>query len=128
MAKGIKRDMVLQENATSDSSMMTMVIGMNVRTAEVTQLCATVGKAIQEGRKIPLLWNRIKVPCEDHRTTFYTYVGVLIHEHVDINYLRWGDVPKELKNSLYESITLSLDLVFENDAKLAESELIPIMV
>ncbi|XP_048494996.1 uncharacterized protein LOC125494982 [Beta vulgaris subsp. vulgaris] len=105
MAKGRKRDMVPQENATSETEYDDDGNRAEHEDRRGRTVCATVGKAIQEGRKIPLEWNRRKVPCGDHRMTFCTYLGVLVRERVDINYLRWGDVPKELKNSLYESIT-----------------------
>ena len=103
--------MIPQENAMSDTEYddddnrelkMRTAEGGRGRTVRVI-----VGKAIQKGRKIPLEWNRRKVPCGDHRTTFCTYLGVLVCERVDINNLRWSDIPKELKNSLYESITVS---------------------
>uniref|UniRef100_A0A803MTC6 DUF8039 domain-containing protein n=1 Tax=Chenopodium quinoa TaxID=63459 RepID=A0A803MTC6_CHEQI len=42
---------------------------------------AAVGKAIQNGTKIPLEWDPItKLPCGEHRLTFSGYIGVIVRE------------------------------------------------
>lgn len=70
---------------------------------------ATVGKAIQNGTKIPLEWDRIKkIPCGEFKDTFSTYIGVIARERVCITYKTWNDVPKVLLDDLYESIKVSI--------------------
>ncbi|XP_057249250.1 uncharacterized protein LOC125495892 [Beta vulgaris subsp. vulgaris] len=66
MAKGRKRDMVPQENATSETEYDDDGNRAEREDRRGRTVCAKVGKAIQEGRKIPLEWNRRKVPCGDH--------------------------------------------------------------
>ncbi|KAL2943959.1 tRNA dimethylallyltransferase, partial [Bienertia sinuspersici] len=67
---------------------------------------AMVGKAIQGGTRIPLDWHPIyKTPSGTHRKTFCRYIGVVVRERVCITYVEWTDVPKELKEQLYDAIT-----------------------
>ncbi|KAL2924761.1 Kinesin-like protein KIF21A [Bienertia sinuspersici] len=67
---------------------------------------AMVGKAIQGGTRIPLDWHPIyKTPSGTHRKTFCRYIGVVVRERVCITYVEWTDVPKELKEQLYDVIT-----------------------
>ena len=69
---------------------------------------AMVGKAIQAGTKIPLDWHPVyRTPCGTRRKTFCRYIGVVVRERVCITYVTWKDVPKELKDLLYDSITVS---------------------
>ncbi|KMT11304.1 hypothetical protein BVRB_5g109850 isoform B [Beta vulgaris subsp. vulgaris] len=66
---------------------------------------AKVGKAIHSGTKIPVEWHPTRnVPRGDNRTTLSTYIGVVVRERVSINYKKWSDVPKELKNEVCEFI------------------------
>ncbi|KAL2933808.1 ATP-dependent protease ATPase subunit HslU [Bienertia sinuspersici] len=70
---------------------------------------AMVGKAIQGGTRIPLDWHPIyKTPSGTHRKTFCRYIGVVVRERVCITYVEWTDVPKELKEQLYDAITVSV--------------------
>ncbi|KAL2933984.1 hypothetical protein RDABS01_017103, partial [Bienertia sinuspersici] len=67
---------------------------------------AMVGKAIQGGTRIPLDWHPIyKTPSGTHRKTFCRYIGIVVRERVCITYVEWTDVPKELKEQLYDAIT-----------------------
>ncbi|KNA19381.1 hypothetical protein SOVF_062060, partial [Spinacia oleracea] len=60
-----------------------------------------VGKAIQNETEIPVDWHtRYGVPTGDRkigdrkvRTILSSYIGVVARERVNINYLKWGDVP-----------------------------------
>ncbi|KMS98274.1 hypothetical protein BVRB_4g094230 [Beta vulgaris subsp. vulgaris] len=62
---------------------------------------AKVGKAIQDGTKIPVEWHPThKVPVGENRTPLSTYIGVMVRERVGLNYRKWSDVPKELKNEV----------------------------
>uniref|UniRef100_A0A803NAG0 DUF4216 domain-containing protein n=1 Tax=Chenopodium quinoa TaxID=63459 RepID=A0A803NAG0_CHEQI len=54
-------------------------ISSSQETAERT-VCTVVGKAIQNGTKIPLQWNHRKLPCGDHKATFATYIGVVARQ------------------------------------------------
>uniref|UniRef100_A0A803MY04 Transposase n=1 Tax=Chenopodium quinoa TaxID=63459 RepID=A0A803MY04_CHEQI len=66
---------------------------------------AAVGKAIQNGHKIPLEWEPItKMPCREHKLTFSTYIGVIVRERVCITYKTWKEVPDQLLNDLYDRI------------------------
>lgn len=70
---------------------------------------AKVGKAIQNGNKITLECHPIyKVPCGDNRTTLSSYIGVVVRERVNINYKKWGEVPREVVDEVYEFIMVSL--------------------
>ncbi|KAL2929728.1 ATP-dependent protease ATPase subunit HslU, partial [Bienertia sinuspersici] len=70
---------------------------------------AMVGKAIQGGTRIPLDWHPIyKTPSGTHRKTFCRYIGVVVRERVCITYVEWTDVPNELKEQLYDAITVSV--------------------
>ncbi|KMS96163.1 hypothetical protein BVRB_001440 [Beta vulgaris subsp. vulgaris] len=69
---------------------------------------AKVGKAIHSGTKIPVEWHPTRnVPRGDNRITLSTYIGVIVRERVSINYKKWSDVPKEMKNEVCEFIMFS---------------------
>lgn len=66
---------------------------------------AMVGNAIQVGQKLPLEWHPVtKIPIGTYRSTFATYIGVIARERVCITYTSWKEVPKELRDELYELI------------------------
>ena len=64
-----------------------------------------VGNAIRKGIKLPLEWNRNKVPVGDNKDYFASYIGVVVRERVNINYTAWDEVPKEVINEVYDYIT-----------------------
>ncbi|KNA19043.1 hypothetical protein SOVF_065330, partial [Spinacia oleracea] len=77
-----------------------------------------VGNAIRKGIKLPLEWNRNKVPVGDNKDYFASYIGVVVRERVNINYTPWDEVHKEVINEVYDYITgvSSLySLAVEND-------------
>ncbi|XP_057532313.1 uncharacterized protein LOC130810320 [Amaranthus tricolor] len=66
---------------------------------------AKVGKAIHEGQKIQLEWTKKpEIPCGEHKTTFYSYIGIIARERVNINYKDWYDLPEQLLDEVYEFI------------------------
>lgn len=71
---------------------------------------AMVGRAIQNGTKIPVAWNHRRLPCGDYKNAFCSYIGVVVRERVNINYRVWDDLPKEVLNEVYEFITVSIYL------------------
>ena len=69
---------------------------------------AMVGKAIHEGKKLPLEWTaKPELPCGDYKKTFFSYIGIVARERVNINYMEWSDVPKKKLNELYDFIAVS---------------------
>ncbi|XP_057249341.1 uncharacterized protein LOC104883507 [Beta vulgaris subsp. vulgaris] len=73
---------------------------------------AKVGKAIHSGTKIPVEWHPTRnVPRGDNRITLSTYIGVIVRERVSINYKKWSDVPKEMKNEVCEFIMVGISLM-----------------
>ncbi|KNA19151.1 hypothetical protein SOVF_064310 [Spinacia oleracea] len=64
-----------------------------------------VGNAIRKGIKLPLEWNRNKVPVGDNKDYFASYIGIVVRERVNINYTAWDEVPKEVINEVYDHIT-----------------------
>ena len=89
MEKGKKRDMVPQGNATSDTEYDDDGNIAEREDCRSRTISGIVGK-LRQFRGVEKFhlnaWNRRKVACGVHRTTFCTYLGVLVHEHVDINY------------------------------------------
>ena len=70
---------------------------------------AAVGKAIQNGTKIPLEWHPVyKIPCGEYKPTFATYIGVVVRERVCISYEDWKKVPQEVLDELYDVISVIL--------------------
>ncbi|KNA22796.1 hypothetical protein SOVF_030770, partial [Spinacia oleracea] len=70
-----------------------------------------VGKAIQNETKIPVDWHtRYGVPTSDRKigdrkvcTILSSYIGVVARERVNINYLKWGDVPSTTLDEVQRS-------------------------
>ena len=69
-------------------------------------VCALVGDAIHKGIKIPLQWNEDGIPQGEHRTTFSSYIGVVVRERVSIAFETWKDVPNDLLDEVYNMITV----------------------
>ncbi|KNA12148.1 hypothetical protein SOVF_128430, partial [Spinacia oleracea] len=64
-----------------------------------------VGNVIRKGIKLPLEWNRNKVPVGDNKDYFASYIGVVVRERVNINFTAWDEVPKVI-NEVYDYIAV----------------------
>ena len=66
-----------------------------------------ISKVRATGQKIPVETNYNGVPIEDSGKDLMTYLGIVTRDIVPINMASWGEVPKYLKDRIWDTLTVS---------------------
>ena len=58
----------------------------------------------KDGEKRLVIFNEDGVPIGDSGHKFTSFIGSTVHHHIPITYKKWPDVPRELKEKLFNIV------------------------
>ncbi|KAL0540272.1 hypothetical protein IC582_024506 [Cucumis melo] len=61
-------------------------------------------------QKLPIQFNEHGQPVEATSKKMQSYIGVCVRQQIPITYNSWKEVPNELKDTIYDCISMSFDL------------------
>ncbi|KAL0559505.1 hypothetical protein IC582_004118 [Cucumis melo] len=62
------------------------------------------------GQKLPIQFNEHRQPVGATSKKMQSYIGVCVRQQIPITYNSWKEVPNELKDKIYDCISMSFDL------------------
>ncbi|KAA0053221.1 hypothetical protein IC582_025709 [Cucumis melo] len=62
------------------------------------------------GQKLPIQFNEHGQPVGATSKKMQSYIGVCVRQQISITYNSWKEVPNELKDKIYDCISMSFDL------------------
>ncbi|KAL0551664.1 hypothetical protein IC582_010753 [Cucumis melo] len=62
------------------------------------------------GQKLPIQFNEHEQPVGATSKKMQSYIGVCVRQQIHITYNSWKEVPNELKDKIYDCISMSFDL------------------
>ena len=71
-----------------------------------------IAKVRATGQKIPVETNYNGIPIDENGKDLMTYVGIVARDTVAITYNSWDDVPKSLKERIWDTLMVSLSHTF----------------
>ena len=72
-----------------------------------------IAKVRASGQKIPVETNYDGIPIDENGKDLMTYVGIVARDTVAITYNSWDDVPKSLKERIWDTLMVSLSHTFK---------------